>query len=777
MKYRTLAIFLFVFFAFTLSAYADQGKVLQILDGDTFLAEVDGKRGKETIEINLRCSDAPVINSSFGPESKKFLAQLLGQAALVSYKVQEFCGSEKCIEALVYFPPEKNQAISYINTQMIEAGMARNNDCRGVFVRAEEVAKAEKSGIWSTSKKIVFSEPTKNKTIAPAPAKTVTKKTVTTEKEAPAVIRYDRAERTVTIKSQKISLSRAIETINIVSPSPIKLYLQGEEYIPINLERTHWYDALRYVVESADLKQVNLDGKIDLYTRLFYYKYVSPHLKIAGNVGVYMNTGSAPQKEMIKDDGTTRYVFINDFENSAEVAQQYRETQARTEGSRDKSSGFIQVHEGSSVAPVSSYGTFERSGQKTAPVQVAATEPVKEVVPTPVEKAAVTPPKPTRAPLKPYSGEKVAVEEEKPVQVAVAPVPVAKKDAEIAAPVETMKAPAAADETQVVVAEKPAPVSEEASKPEDGNKADTEVDKPAAAAPPVTEKPSGAPAFEIEFSLSHAAAIVLIIIVIIIGCIYLTRSAGAKASAAEKHVEPDELEEKEEELSLDIDAQVDKKYEEEIFDEIDHASDPEKVESEDAADETPADESVTETEEPPAVTERDAEESAGASSDSEEMTEIAEEEPAKHEPQALSGKEKRIQPEVQEGEADSEAAGVYSAAEHGPERVPRKICLFEVKCSLDGNSFTGIGLDISAGGLFVDSKEALDIGKVVELEFKLLEDDEESARCRGAVTWYNRRPDPIKPDYPNGFGVRFVDMDPLTLIRINEYLALDDEDS
>ncbi|NIQ94589.1 MAG: hypothetical protein GWN87_10515, partial [Desulfuromonadales bacterium] len=73
-------------------------------------------------------------------------------------------------------------------------------------------------------------------------------------------------------------------------------------------------------------------------------------------------------------------------------------------------------------------------------------------------------------------------------------------------------------------------------------------------------------------------------------------------------------------------------------------------------------------------------------------------------------------------------------------------------CAVDGDSFTGIGLDISAGGLFVDSKDIFEVGKVVELEFRLFEDDEDPVRCRGAVTWYNQRPDPIKPDYPNGFG-------------------------
>ena len=66
----------------------------------------------ETIEVNLRCSDAPVIGSYFGKESQQLLEQLLNKSALISYKVQAYCGSEKCVEALAYIPDEKVQKIT-----------------------------------------------------------------------------------------------------------------------------------------------------------------------------------------------------------------------------------------------------------------------------------------------------------------------------------------------------------------------------------------------------------------------------------------------------------------------------------------------------------------------------------------------------------------------------------------------------------------------------------------------------------------------------------------
>ncbi|NIQ94590.1 MAG: hypothetical protein GWN87_10520, partial [Desulfuromonadales bacterium] len=432
---------------------------------------------------------------------------------------------------------------------------------------------------------------------------------MTAEKEAAAVIRYDRVERTVTIKSRKISLSRIIKTIDTVSPSPINLYLQNEQYIPINLENTHWYRALRYVVENADLKQVNLDGKIDLYTRLFYYKHVSPYLKVAGNVGVYMNAGSGgDSKELTRDDGTTRYVFINDFENSAEVAQQYRAAKAKNE-----SSGFIQIHEGSGPAPVSDYGTFARSGESSAQPQAAAVEAVEEQVPAePVEEVpepAVEESKPARAPLKPYSGEKVAAEQEEPVVVAAAPpeepadpAPEAKQEEpdqqvpeEPVAETEAEKTPAKT-EVEEPAADQQEPASDRGEEAAQADREQGSREQTGGTQTGSAEKTdAGAPvaAAQLEFSLAHAVAILLIIVVVIIGCVYLTRSAGAKAAEAEKHVEPDDLDQQDE-LDIDTGVQVDKKYEEEIFDQLDHVSDP-APDKEEASAERPQESSRQET--------------------------------------------------------------------------------------------------------------------------------------------------------------------------------------
>lgn len=747
---KTLMATLALLLALTASVCADVGKVVRVVDGDTFLAEIQGKKGTETIKVNLRCSDAPVLDSPFGREAKEELERLLKRPGLVTYKILEYCGSQQCVEALAYFPPEEDAEIVYLNTLMIAAGMARNSDCRGDFSAAEQKAKADERGIWSTAKKIVFTETTRKEEPSPEPARKVVREQEPVQEEAPAIIRYDRVERTVTMKSRKISLTRAIEIIDSVSPTPINLYLKKQHYLPINLDRTYWYDALRYIVETADLKQVNLDGKIDLYTRLFYYKHVSPYLKVSGNVGVYMNAGDSAPDEPTQDDGETRYVFINDFENSAEVARQYRQAKAK-----NQESGFIQVHQGSGAAPVSNYGTFERSD---------SSEPADQVAAVPDEIAE--PEEPVRPALKPYSGKKPVDEtREESIKVAAVQVketdepPVAEeKDTPAAAEpagqtVEPKSEPAPEPEEQTVAVAPPSEPKEKdgagskiASTPEGGaDNAEASVQKRTES----SAAPKQAPAF--SFNPLHVIVIVVILAVVIVGSVFLTRSAGSRAAKAEMHVELEELLQKEE-PDLKAESQVDKDYEEELFSELDHASD-----SESAAAGQP--DEMSSDHEQEITADKDAASSAGL-----------EDKAAAQETVAKDAVSEAPEP-VEEVEDTDEERIAADGSIKGPLREPRKICLFEVKCNLDGESFTGIGLDISGGGLFIDSKQHLEIGTVLDLDFKLFEDQDEAIRCRGAVTWYNRRPDPIKPDYPNGFGVRFIDMDATTIMRIEDYLS------
>ncbi|MBE0502476.1 MAG: thermonuclease family protein, partial [Desulfuromonadales bacterium] len=315
--------------------WAAEGQVLKVVDGDRFRVERVGSKGPETLELHLRCSDAPVLSSLFGQESKQYLESLLRESDSVNFKIQAYCGSELCVEVFAYTPPPIDSAITYINTRMIAAGMARNDSCRGQFQEAEDQAKAAKKGIWSTTEKIVFAESELMAKSAGAQMPTAAPAvTVQAVQKSPALIEVDRVERTVTLKSRSISLSRAINAIDMVSTQPVSLYLIEEQYLPLALDKVPWYAALQKIVQTANLKQVNMNGKIDLYDQSFYYKHIAPYLKLSDNDGVYINVRNSANDAPVVDDGVTRYVFVNDFENSAAPPE------AKDEGAY----GYVQVH-------------------------------------------------------------------------------------------------------------------------------------------------------------------------------------------------------------------------------------------------------------------------------------------------------------------------------------------------------------------------------------------------------------------------------------------------
>jgi CheY-like chemotaxis protein len=97
-------------------------------------------------------------------------------------------------------------------------------------------------------------------------------------------------------------------------------------------------------------------------------------------------------------------------------------------------------------------------------------------------------------------------------------------------------------------------------------------------------------------------------------------------------------------------------------------------------------------------------------------------------------------------------------------REPRRTCLFPMafkysRGGVDTSSHQGKCLDISSGGVFIESKDLLDINSVVSIEFVLPYKDHAKIVCKGKITWHNTRPNPTKPNYPLGVGVKFLDLD------------------
>lgn len=105
-------------------------------------------------------------------------------------------------------------------------------------------------------------------------------------------------------------------------------------------------------------------------------------------------------------------------------------------------------------------------------------------------------------------------------------------------------------------------------------------------------------------------------------------------------------------------------------------------------------------------------------------------------------------------------------------REPRRPCLIPVKVAAGDRVFPSKGLDISSGGLFVESGEALDPGTVVGLEIQLCRPGEQGPwiRCRGKIGWLNTKDKPFKPNHPIGFGIKFVDVPKTAAAVLNGFI-------
>ncbi len=91
-------------------------------------------------------------------------------------------------------------------------------------------------------------------------------------------------------------------------------------------------------------------------------------------------------------------------------------------------------------------------------------------------------------------------------------------------------------------------------------------------------------------------------------------------------------------------------------------------------------------------------------------------------------------------------------------REHRQPSFFPVTFTAEGEEFTGKCLDVSGGGMFVESQADVKAGTMVDLTFKLPGGLATPVTCRAEITWLNRKPNPMKPHYPHGLGIMFVEL-------------------
>jgi CheY-like chemotaxis protein len=105
-------------------------------------------------------------------------------------------------------------------------------------------------------------------------------------------------------------------------------------------------------------------------------------------------------------------------------------------------------------------------------------------------------------------------------------------------------------------------------------------------------------------------------------------------------------------------------------------------------------------------------------------------------------------------------------------REHRQPCFMQVKFTWQDETFVGKCLDISGGGLFLETAADVPVGSTLTLEFTLPSGIRLANSCQGEVMWLNRKPNLFKPHYPVGLGIRFSSPSKMLIDEITRYLKI-----
>lgn len=83
---------------------------------------------------------------------------------------------------------------------------------------------------------------------------------------------------------------------------------------------------------------------------------------------------------------------------------------------------------------------------------------------------------------------------------------------------------------------------------------------------------------------------------------------------------------------------------------------------------------------------------------------------------------------------------------------------------------TGDSVDLSSGGIYLTTTCPFDVGDNVKLKFFIPGQEEKAVSCDARVAWINPEDKPIKPEYPTGAGLQFINLNPEDLCQIARLL-------
>lgn len=91
-------------------------------------------------------------------------------------------------------------------------------------------------------------------------------------------------------------------------------------------------------------------------------------------------------------------------------------------------------------------------------------------------------------------------------------------------------------------------------------------------------------------------------------------------------------------------------------------------------------------------------------------------------------------------------------------REPRLDCDIPVSFEWGGNERHGLCVDISSGGMFLRIDPRAGKGELLPLRLRLPDQERTVVKLTGRVAWVNLPDAPIKPHYPCGYGLEFIDI-------------------
>lgn len=91
-------------------------------------------------------------------------------------------------------------------------------------------------------------------------------------------------------------------------------------------------------------------------------------------------------------------------------------------------------------------------------------------------------------------------------------------------------------------------------------------------------------------------------------------------------------------------------------------------------------------------------------------------------------------------------------------REPRRDCRIPVAFICRDLRLHGHCIDVSSGGMFLDCRPTALKGEILTLKFSLPDEQRTTVELRGRIAWVNSTEEIIKPDYPLGYGIEFVDI-------------------